>query len=108
MSDWVDVTERIRGLLSKTDYYVYRVWGADGECLYVGKTWNLDIRFASHKSSLSRRVRGQRRSEWLKAFTRVDARHFASAADALEFERSEIRRLRPDGNVMGNIRDRHA
>jgi len=79
-------------------HYVYRFWGADGTCLYVGCTGRDRPRRLSERFEGHRHERGR---PWLSKMAYRDFATFTSAADALAEEKRQIAELQPVYNKRG-------
>ena len=80
-------------------HYVYRLWAADGTCLYVGVTgiWRpqrVAARLGRHRSA---RGRG-----WLAKMTRIEVASFPNGSDAWVEEKRQIAALQPVYNKRGS------
>jgi hypothetical protein len=74
-------------------FYVYRLWAANGTCLYVGCAGEraprrVGSRLSEHKRSKS----------WWPQVTRIDVASFASSAEIIVEERRQVQALNPVHN----------
>ncbi len=69
---------------------VYRLYNADNELLYVGTTNNLERRMQSHRYD----------KPWWPNVADIQTETFASAVEAVEAERAQIKSLEPKHNVI--------
>ena len=78
-------------------FYVYRLWTADGICLYVGMVGKrgprrVDQRFSEHEDD---------RKAWWRQVARMEVRSFAIKEGAEAEERHQIATLMPAWNKQG-------
>jgi hypothetical protein len=78
-------------------FYVYRLWAADGICLYVGMVGKrgprrVDQRFSEHEDD---------RKAWWRQVARIEVRSFAVMEGAEAEERHQIATLMPVWNKQG-------
>jgi hypothetical protein len=74
-------------------HYVYRLWAADGTCLYVGCCGERT------PQRVSSRLRDHRRKkQWWPQVARIDVATFGTATGAVTEEPLQIRRLSPAHN----------
>ena len=74
-----------RLLFRSTPRAVYYHFNADGQCLYVGCSVNPLRRTGLHQSA----------SEWFPEVVEIKIEWRATAQEALDFEKAEIKRLQP-------------
>lgn len=87
------MTEYSEAIPSKAGHYVYRLWGADGTCLYVGlvgerRPLRVRDRLRSHKHG----------KPWWPQVARIDVAAFPDAAAIIAEEKEQIRQLHPVHN----------
>ena len=78
--------------LNDRNWYVYRLWDADYECLYIGSSGWLSKRINDHKA----RVRG----DWLQHVTIIDVCSYPDKLAMLAAERYWYDRLCPVFNTL--------
>lgn len=78
-------------------HFVYELWGAFGECLYVGYTSDLPGRLHTHS-----------KTHWWEDVREVKAKMHYGRTAALDGERHLIATHQPTHNVQGTERDRLA
>lgn len=88
--------------------WVYRMWNAHGECIYVGKSaatlkhpegQQLMQRLAQHLTDIN----PTHRKPWRGEVARVDAAAFDTEGEAAREEDREIKRLQPKYNKTGKL-----
>jgi hypothetical protein len=87
------MAEYSENIPTKPGFYVYRLWAADGTCLYVGCCGErgprrVRDRFGSHRH----------RQPWWPEVARTDVAVFASPAEIVAEERSQIALVKPVHN----------
>jgi len=85
-------------------HYVYRLWAADGTCLYVGCTGERGTR------RVSDRLYGHRcQKPWWPEVARIDVAAFATPAEIITEERRQIGELGPVHNkaLLGRCSNGH-
>jgi excinuclease UvrABC nuclease subunit len=80
-----------------TNHYVYRLHGAGGEVIYVGRSVNVARRIAKHNTFP--------RKPWIEDVRSVSMFGPLSREKAIAAERQEIARLQPSGNIALTARD---
>jgi len=75
-------------------HFVYQLWGAHGECLYVGCTSDLLSRLLTHS-----------KAHWFEDVREVKAKRYMGRTAALNEERHLIATHQPTHNVQGTERD---
>lgn len=81
--------------------WVYRMFDAHGECLYVGKSINTPLiqRLAQHLTTIN----PSHRKPWAQDVRRVDAAAFDTEEAAAAEEYAMIKRLSPKYNKAGKL-----
>lgn len=81
--------------------WVYRMWDAHGECLYVGKSCGTPLmqRLTQHLTTIN----PTHRKAWAPEVSRVDAAAFDTPAEAGAEEQLMIKRLSPKYNRSGKL-----
>jgi excinuclease UvrABC nuclease subunit len=77
-------------------HFVYRLHGADGDVIYVGRSCEVAKRIRAHKYA---------GKAWLTDVRSVSMFGPMSWDEAVAAERREIARLQPPGNVALTVRD---
>lgn len=77
--------------------YVYRLHGAGGEVIYVGRSVDVALRIRKHNSFP--------RKPWIEDVRSVSMFGPLSRDEAIAAERREISRLQPPGNIALTVRD---
>jgi len=80
-----------------TNNFVYRLHGADGEVIYVGRSVNVARRISKHNTFP--------RKPWIEDVRSVSMFGPMSREEAIAAERREIGRLQPPGNIALTARD---
>jgi len=70
--------------------YVYRLYAATGELLYVGMTGNVEMRLRAHRAS----------KLWAVEIARIDVTPYADRVAALDAERQAILSESPTHNIQ--------
>ena len=85
---------------TRLGHYVYRLWAADGTCLYVGLTGERGLRRVSTRLRAHQGLGGPAKPWWPEV-ARIEVAALSTAVAAIAEEEAQIIELKPVHNMNG-------